>query len=270
MFGICYGNIWFENEKIFLIVFFYLGRRFRNLSGVILAAVWAAAQIFFSPIAFFVTDWRYLISAIIGLPLLVSNIFTIFFLDESPRYLVAQHDYERARKVLNKIAVYNLRPPFKFRLFEEMDEYSSLATSWTQRGVTSNKYFFLIKGVIFLSKLKKRRGQNISDDLYNFNFLFRFAEYKINEKEKKLKFKLFYGYIDLFRTKKFRCITIMMCYIWFFRYYMYYGIQFSLEDLGTELHINVFFVALGEMIAAIIGGKFNKDIIALYCKPRLN
>ena len=118
--------------------FLNLGRRFRNLSGVILAAVWAAAQIFFSPIAFFVTDWRYLISAIIGLPLLVSNIFTIFFLDESPRYLVAQHDFERARKVLNRIAVYNLRPPFKFRLFEEMDEYSSLATSWTQRGVTSN------------------------------------------------------------------------------------------------------------------------------------
>ncbi len=130
----------FKQKKIlFLLISFPLGSRFRNLSGVILMAVWASAQIFFSPIAFFITDWRFLISAMIGLPLLVSNIFTIFFLDESPRYLIAQHDYERARKVLNRIAVYNLRPPFKFRLFEEMDEYSTLATTWTQKGITSNK-----------------------------------------------------------------------------------------------------------------------------------
>lgn len=157
-------------------------------------------------------------SGIIGLPLLISNIFTIFFLDESPRYLVTHHYALQARKVLNKIAVYNSRPPFQFHLYEEMDEFSSMATTFMKKGISHQKYMESQKNDI--------RG----------------------------KFKLFYGYFDLFRMKKYRSNTIMMLYIWFFRYYIYYGIQFSLEDLGTELHINMLFVALGEMIAAILGG----------------
>lgn len=185
---------------------------------MILSAVWAGAQIFFSPIAFFVTDWRYLMSGIIGLPLLISNIFTIFFLDESPRYLVTHHYALQARKVLNKIAVYNSRPPFQFHLYEEMDEFSSMATTFMKKGISHQKYI-----------------ESQKNDI-------------------KGKFKLFYGYFDLFRMKKYRSNTIMMLYIWFFRYYIYYGIQFSLEDLGTELHVNMLFVALGEMIAAILGG----------------
>lgn len=78
-------------------------------------------------------------SGIIGLPLLISNIFTIFFLDESPRYLVTHHNCQQARIVLDKIARYNSRPPFQFHLYEEMDEFSSMATTFSQKGVTMEK-----------------------------------------------------------------------------------------------------------------------------------
>ena len=76
-------------------------------------------------------------------------------------------------------------------------------------------------------------------------------------KKSGLDFKLFHGYFDLLSNKKYRTLVSIMCYIWFFQYYMYYGIQFSLTDIGVEAHFNLVFIALGEMIAALVGGDDN-------------
>lgn len=78
-------------------------------------------------------------------------------------------------------------------------------------------------------------------------------KHKISEKIAS-NFKLFHGYWDLLSNKNYRGLVLVMCYVWFFQYYMYYGIQFSLTDMGVEAHLNLFVIAVGEMIAALITG----------------
>lgn len=189
------------------------GKRFRNISAVVLATVWAAAQIFFSPISYFINNWRILISCAIGIPLLISTILAGCFLVESPRYLLTKNRFKEAREILCKIAVFNQRPAFEFHLYEEMNEFNEKVT---------------------VSVRKKK---------------------KLVEKIK-MNFKLFHGYWDLLSNKDYRGVVLVMCYVWFFQYYMYYGIQFSLTDLGVEAHFNLLFIALGEMIAALVTGFF--------------
>lgn len=150
-------------------------------------------------------------SFVIGLPLIVSTILVFLFTVESPRYLLAKRKFDDAKKILNRIAVTNDRPPFEFRLYEEMDNVSNRTN--------------------LLEKKDKDDG--------------------LLEKKR---FKFFHGYMDLFRNKKYRWIAIMTCYLWFLQYYIYYGIQFSLSDLGVEAHLNLIFIAFGEMIAALAGG----------------
>jgi len=90
--------------------------RFRNFSSVILMTVWAISQIFFAILAHRVHNWRILILIFIGIPLFISVIPMIYYLDETPRHLVAVNEYEKAREVLKKISLFNLRPPFRFNL----------------------------------------------------------------------------------------------------------------------------------------------------------
>lgn len=152
-------------------------------------------------------------SFVIGLPLIVSTILVCLFAVESPRYLLTKRKFEEAKKILNRIAVTNDRPPFEFRLYEEMDNISNRTNLLVKKDKDDNGF------------LEKR------------------------------KFKFFHGYMDLIRNQKYRWIAIMTCYLWFFQYYIYYGIQFSLSDLGVEAHLSLIFIALGEMFAALAGGR---------------
>ena len=190
--------------------YIYKGKRFRNISTVILATVWALAQILFSPVSYFIHNWRILLSFAIGLPLLITTIFAAYFLVESPRYLLTKNKFKEAREILCHIAKYNDRPAFEFHLYEEMNEFNEKATT-------------------FKKKVKEVRQSHLD-------------------------FKLFHGYWDLLSNRNYRGLVLIMCYIWFFQYYMYYGIQFSLTDMGVEAHLNLIFIALGEMIAALVTG----------------
>ena len=46
----------------------------------------------------------------------------------------------------------------------------------------------------------------------------------------------------------------MMLYMWFVRYLIYFGIQLSLGKFGANVEVNLFFTALAEVIASILGG----------------
>ena len=61
------------------------------------------------------------------------------------------------------------------------------------------------------------------------------------------------GYIGLITHAQQAKKTLIMFYIWFVRYIVYYGIQFSLNTLGN-LYFGLGFTALAETIAAILGG----------------
>ena len=47
-----------------------------------------------------------------------------------------------------------------------------------------------------------------------------------------------YGYIDLFRYRSLRYLTICLLFLWFFKNFTYFGLAFSLPGFGGEVHEN--------------------------------
>ena len=68
----------------------------------------------------------------------------------------------------------------------------------------------------------------------------------------------FVGYLDLFRERKLRKITLFLLYIWFFRNFAYYGLNFSLPSLGTEVYRNFTIAAVAEIVANYAAEPINK------------
>lgn len=96
--------------------------RFRKLSMVTLMTGWAVGQIIFPILFIFVNNWRVIFAIIIGLPMIMLTIVLDFRIYETPRYLVSKMRYEEARQVLSNISVYNKRPSFEFRLYQEIEQ----------------------------------------------------------------------------------------------------------------------------------------------------
>ena len=65
-----------------------------------------------------------------------------------------------------------------------------------------------------------------------------------------------YNYFDIFRYPSLRKITFFMFLLWFFRYFTYFGLTFSLSSFGPELHQNFLFTAIGEFLACLLSGIF--------------
>ena len=43
--------------------------------------------------------------------------------------------------------------------------------------------------------------------------------------------------------------------MWFMRFFVYYGINFSLESLGNNLEFVILMLAIAEILASLISGK---------------
>lgn len=133
--------------------------------------------------------------------------------------------------------------------------------------LTKNKFKEAREILCYIAKYNDRPDFefHLYEEMDEFNAKATLVRKKIEEeKSSKPNFKLFHGYLDLFRNKNYRGLVLIMCYIWFFQYYMYYGIQFSLTDLGVEAHLNLIFIAFAEMIAALVGGFY------LYLREKIN
>ena len=65
----------------------------------------------------------------------------------------------------------------------------------------------------------------------------------------------FSGYLDLFKHPQLRKVTIALLYIWFFRNFTYYGLNFSLPALGTEVYQNFTIAAFAETFASLLVGR---------------
>jgi len=99
-------------------------KRFKNYSTVTLMIIWAFSQIIFAIIAKKINNWRVIVLFFIGIPLLITIIPMIFYLDETPKYLVEIKEYSKATDVLQKISIQNNRPPFKFHLLGEIPTFN--------------------------------------------------------------------------------------------------------------------------------------------------
>ncbi len=103
------------------------GRRFRNHSMVALNIIWGGSQVLLGFLFNFVSYWRFVFVFVIGLPSAGALLLAYFFLDETPRYFVSQLQFEvrvgeqEAKKVFQRMAAVNMRPPFLFRLNRETE-----------------------------------------------------------------------------------------------------------------------------------------------------
>lgn len=63
-----------------------------------------------------------------------------------------------------------------------------------------------------------------------------------------------YGYIDLFRYGSLRTLTFCLLFLWFFKYFTYFGLAFSLPGFGGEIHENFLLTAVAELVACFMSG----------------
>lgn len=63
-----------------------------------------------------------------------------------------------------------------------------------------------------------------------------------------------YGYIDLFRYGSLRVLTLILLFLWFFKYFTYFGLAFSLPGFGGEIHENFLLTAVAELVACFMSG----------------
>eukprot|EP01016_Furgasonia_blochmanni_P009277 TRINITY_DN1383_c0_g1_i15.p1 TRINITY_DN1383_c0_g1~~TRINITY_DN1383_c0_g1_i15.p1 ORF type:complete len:392 (-),score=26.03 TRINITY_DN1383_c0_g1_i15:97-1272(-) len=191
--------------------------RFRNFSGVILTAVWAAAQVILTTMVYYVTDWRYLLTGVIGIPFLLSLILIKKYLYETPRYLTSKKRFMEARLILNNIALFNGKITFKSKLEGEGD---------------------LTEGIL------NAAGRALVAGPLKGNFEDSFAHLKRED--------VTYNYLTLFKYDSLKNVTIYLMYVWFLRYYAYFCITFSLASFGSEIHQNVIITSLFEFFACIL------------------
>ncbi|EGR31611.1 major facilitator superfamily protein, putative [Ichthyophthirius multifiliis] len=194
-------------------------RRFRNICINVLVIMWALAQVFYPIINSFIVQWRYIFVFAIGLPLFCSVGLSYLYFCESPRYLVSKKKYYEARQVFRHISEVNNRPAFQFHFFEEIDDYNEVATRVYKKGES------ITKKELIRVKTKERLDINLGRQTNIF---------------------------DLFKTKQLAIKTLIMCYCWFVRYFVYYCILFSLERLGTQLNQNFLLLAIIEVIASLL------------------
>lgn len=79
----------------------------------------------------------------------------------------------------------------------------------------------------------------------------------MGKEEKVVQDTINHTYLDLFRFSSIRKITIFSLYLWFFRYFAYYGLNFSLASFGAELYTNFILSAIAEIIGCVLAGKLN-------------
>ncbi|EGR27677.1 major facilitator superfamily protein, putative [Ichthyophthirius multifiliis] len=196
-------------------------RRFRDISVNVLQIMWAFGQ-FLIPLTNSITDyWRFLYIYCVGLPLVLSIILTYIFFCESPRYYVSKGQYQQAREIFRHISEVNSRPPYQFHFMEELNNYNKVVTKITNFKSPKNNNL---------------QRQNVS-----------FQNQTINQQKQQSTTML-----DLFKKKHLIIITLTMSFYWFFRYFTYYCILFSIEQFGNSIKTNYLLLAFIEVFAALI------------------
>ncbi|KAK8381988.1 hypothetical protein O3P69_015172 [Scylla paramamosain] len=153
--------IFFNNFFIILAIRFLLGScnmltffiyalevcepKHRGTVGILTGLPWALGTMAFGGVAYFIRDWRWLQLAV-SLPNVL--IFpALYFMDESPRWLIVRGRHDQAVQVLRKAARWNrvtLQPEADLRaLMKEIQEESATCSSTPTNTDTKTKKFSL-------------------------------------------------------------------------------------------------------------------------------
>lgn len=199
---------------------------FRNNAGTALLTTWSLSQIIMGVIYNFVGYWRYMFLFVMGIPYLLGWLAVLIFMDETPRYQAMRKRYEDAKKVLKRICRTNQRPPFMFRLAGEMEQ--------------DNAKFFVIN-----------EDANVS--VGGTSFLETSAISMKSMKDMKK------DRLGLFKSKKYRLQTFIMFFIWGVRFFVYFGIQFTIDQFGeSDIYLNFTFMGIAELMALAISAPIKR------------
>ena len=222
------GGFAFSGFEILIFVYTaeVSGERFRNYSTVTLGAVWAAAQLMIPTLFWASNRWDYIFLYCMAVPWFISLWPNFKWVFETPRFLNQKKNFDKAREVINKICAINLRQPFRAKLYGEMDEENSKMTT-----------FF------------PPRQPRVSEQ----------PRQTMNSSRTQQPTSA-YGYIDLFKYPRIRRISLALLYVWFFRNFTYFGLNYSLPVLGTEVYQNFTLIAFSELFSNVYAYKFKFGI----------
>ncbi|KAM4041704.1 solute carrier family 22 member 7-like isoform 2-T2 [Anomaloglossus baeobatrachus] len=163
----------------------------RTVAGVLTSLCWSTGSALLALIAYLIRDWRWLMVAITAPCVL--GIVSIWWLSESPRWLLTKGLIERGEKELARCAALN---------GQKLD-------------------------------CSSKQRENIQ----------RLAESLGSSSD--------YSYIDLFRTRRLRRISICAGLVWFGVAFSYYGISLDISGFGLNLFLTHFLYALVEVPAKL-------------------
>ncbi|KAG0718398.1 Solute carrier family 22 member 8 [Chionoecetes opilio] len=86
--------------------------RYRSLLGIMISLPWAVGTMAWGGVAYLIRDWRWL-QLVVNIPSLFM-LPALWFLDESPRWLIVHGEFDKAREVLTRASKWNrvsLPPP---------------------------------------------------------------------------------------------------------------------------------------------------------------
>jgi len=132
-----------------------VGPKKRLLAGIVIEYFFAFGQLFLVGFAYFIRTWRTLTWSISLFT--VPFIFFYFVLPESPRWLISKNRFDKAERVLRRIAVQNQRN-FEPRLFAQLkaEQEKNTSNKHNQEGVMSlfrSRIMFLISLNLFFQWL---------------------------------------------------------------------------------------------------------------------
>lgn len=200
------------------------GKRFRNHSMTILQIFWAISQVLLGFIFRFVDYWRYIFIAAIGVPCLLCFIAGWYILDETPSYLVSHGQTDAAKKVLCKMADTNRRPPFQFKLMKEIE-------------VDNEKFFYIKK----TAETEARNSHGNPLKSMTSHTKSKGPEIKAGVS---LQTKIVFG-------PGLRVQSLIMTFLWYTRFFAYYGLQFNIEEIGREILLNFTMMGIAEILASL-------------------
>lgn len=86
---------------------------------MVLSIGWALGQIIIAIIGIFISSWR-VIFFLTAVPLSILLWYTYKFTKRSPRFLVVKHEFEKARNVVEEIALINGNTYGRYEMVEEI------------------------------------------------------------------------------------------------------------------------------------------------------
>ncbi|XP_056407652.1 solute carrier family 22 member 7-like [Hyla sarda] len=164
----------------------------RTVAGVITSICWSLGSALLALTAYLVRDWRWLVVTITAPCIL--GIVSMWWLSESPRWLLTKGFAERGEKELVRCAAMN---------GQDLESFS--------------------KNKENIQKLAQSLGSSSTN----------------------------FSYIDLFRTRQMRKISLCSGLVWFGVAFSYYGISLDISGFGLSLFLTHFLYALVEVPAKL-------------------